>query len=118
MQELLGRSDVTVATLATVPLLRDQIQLPIYSYYRWKRTPSEDMSIGRIFRIKEKAQLQIRADFQNAFNRWRLGAPTSTNALASQTRYASGETQTGFGDINTRAATSPRAGVIIARISF
>lgn len=89
-----------------------------YSDYRWKRTPSEDMSIGRIFRIKEKAQLQIRADFQNAFNRWRLGAPTSTNAKASQTRYASGETQTGFGDINTRAATSPRAGVIIVRISF
>ena len=29
VQELLGRSDVTVATLATVPLLRDQIQPPI-----------------------------------------------------------------------------------------
>jgi hypothetical protein len=89
-----------------------------YSDYRQMRRPDESISLGRTFRIGEKAQLSIRADFSNAFNRTRLADPTATNAKAAQVRYASGETQSGFGDINTRAAFSPRAGVIIARISF
>jgi hypothetical protein len=62
--------------------------------------------------------LQIRTDFQNAFNRRRLDTPISKNARAPQTRYASRETQPGFEDINTRDATSPRAAVIFARIGF
>ncbi len=42
---------------------------PYYNNCRWQRQPAESISVGRIFRVKEKYQLQIRAEFQNVFNR-------------------------------------------------
>jgi hypothetical protein len=45
-----------------------------------------ELSVGRLFRITEKTSLSIRAEFTNAFNRTLLPGPTSTNALATQTR--------------------------------
>ncbi len=90
-----------------------------YSDYRYQRRPVESMSIGRIFRIKEGVNLNIRADFQNALNRLVIGNPTATNAKATQTiNPVTGETQSGFGDINTNTGLSPRQGVIVARIQF
>jgi hypothetical protein len=89
-----------------------------YSDYRQHRNPSENMSLGRIFRIKEKAQLSIRADFQNIFNRTTWTVTTTTNATAVQTRNAqTGTTTSGFGYISTLGG-SPRMGAIVARISF
>jgi hypothetical protein len=89
-----------------------------YDDYRNRRAPSESMSLGRIFRIKEKAQLSIRADFQNIFNRTAWTVTTSTNATALQTRNATtGTTTSGFGYINTLGG-NPRMGLIVARISF
>ena len=46
------------------------------------------MSLGRTFRFKEGVTLNIRADFQNIFNRTEMNSPTSTNAKATQTRNA------------------------------
>ena len=40
-----------------------------YSDYREQRRPVENMSIGRNIRIKERANLLIRAEFTNVFNR-------------------------------------------------
>ena len=40
-----------------------------YNDYRQQRRPVENMSLGRIFRIKERSSLQIRAEFTNIFNR-------------------------------------------------
>ncbi|MGD0133398.1 MAG: TonB-dependent receptor, partial [Bryobacteraceae bacterium] len=48
---------------------------PYYNDFRWQRQPAESMSFGRIFRIKERYQLQIRAEFQNIFNRLFYQAP-------------------------------------------
>ena len=89
-----------------------------YSDYRQQRRPSEAMSIGRIFRFKEGMSLSIRADFQNLFNRLIIGNPSSTNAKATQTFDKNGQTTAGFGDINTQSGTSPRMGMIVARILF
>jgi hypothetical protein len=89
--------------------------------YRYQRHPLEAMSIGRIFRLKEGVSLSIRADFQNIFNRLVYGDPTATNAKASQLYEATGETKSGFGDINTNSMPtnlSPRRGIIVARVQF
>jgi hypothetical protein len=90
-----------------------------YNDYRYRRRPSEAMSIGRSFRLKEGVTLSFRADFQNIFNRLVIGNPTATNAKATQVRNTStGETTGGFGDINTQAGTAPRSGIVVGRIQF
>src|SRR5215469_15754423 len=106
-----------------------------YSDYRQQRHPQEAASLGRVFRIKERATLQIRADFTNIFNRIGLNAPTSTNAFATQTRNAQGQTTGGFGWINPAAMNAtafnpaaatpaafptplPRQGTLVARFQF
>jgi hypothetical protein len=90
-----------------------------YSDYRQIRRPSESMSLGRIFRIKEGVTLNIRADFQNIFNRTFITNPSSSNAKATQTRNANtGQTVSGFGYINTAVGSSPRNGLIVIHFQF
>ena len=90
-----------------------------YSDYRYERRPVENLSIGRNFRIKERANLQIRAEFTNIFNRTEMSNPTATNPLATQTTNASGQTTAGFGYINTGTVFAPpRQGQLIARFQF
>ena len=90
-----------------------------YGDYRTQRRPGESMSLGRNFRIKERANLQIRGEFTNIFNRTEMNNPTSTNALATQTRNAAGLTTAGFGWISTATVASPpRAGQLVARFTF
>jgi hypothetical protein len=93
-----------------------------YSDYRYQRRPVENLSLGRNFRIKEKANLQIRAEFTNAFNRTEPNNPTATNALATQTRADKNDpnsaTTAGFGYINVATAGAPRQGQFVARFQF
>ena len=106
-----------------------------YDDYRMQRRPSESMSIARGFRFKERANLTIRAEFSNIFNRTGLNVPTNTNASATQTRNLAGQTTGGFGFINSAAVggnvaspaaasagafatPSPRSGTLIARFQF
>ena len=65
----------------------------------------------------------IRAEFTNVLNRTEMGNPTSTNALATQTRQVASDPTSkptaGFGFINSSAVASPpRAGTIIGRFQF
>jgi len=99
---------------------------PYYNDYRWQRLPAENLSLGRVFRIKEKVTFSFRAEFFNVFNRVFLNAPTSSNS--SQTQVYSGKsTVSGFGYINTLitpiqaaggATPTGRNGQLVARIQF
>jgi hypothetical protein len=90
-----------------------------YDDYRYQRRPAESLSLGRNFRIKERASFQIRAEFTNVFNRTEVNNPTASNAFATQTKNASGITTAGFGYVNTAATTGlPRQGTIVARFQF
>jgi hypothetical protein len=97
-----------------------------YSDYRYQRVPVENFGIGRTLRFKERASLNVRAEFINIFNRTRLNLPVSTNALATHTRNAVGQPTGGFGWITTAfGSTGPsdvwqfqRTGTLVARIRF
>ena len=52
-----------------------------YNDYRSQRRPAEQLSLGRIFRVREGMTFEIRGEFYNAFNRTEMNNPVSTNAL-------------------------------------
>jgi len=98
-----------------------------YSDYRYQRRPVENVAFGRIFRIKERATVNVRIEFSNAFNRYRIQDPVSTNALATQQRNpTTGQTTAGFGWVSTSFGTAgqvnasqlPRNGTVVARLQF
>ena len=94
-----------------------------YNNYRGFRYPTENMGLARNFPFGRdgRMNLQLRAEFNNIFNRLVLPNPTSTSYSAVQTRNANGTTSGGFGYINVlTAATSGgvRQGQIVARFSF
>jgi hypothetical protein len=55
---------------------------PFYNNCRWQRQPTENLSFGRNFRIKERANLQFRVEFQNVFNRLFYSQPSVTGGFA------------------------------------
>ncbi len=91
-----------------------------YGDYRYQRRPTENLAVGRTFRFKEKASLNIRAEFTNVFNRAEMNNPTATSATQSQVVDSkTGKTSGGFGYISTGSAFSaPRNGMIVARFQF
>src|SRR5581483_5015248 len=101
-----------------------------YDEYRQQRRPIENMSLARNFRIKERMNLQIRAEFTNIFNRTQINNPTSGNAFATQTCVdatnksvpCSGSyyrVASGFGWINAASVYAlPRQGTLVARFTF
>jgi hypothetical protein len=109
---------------------------PYLNNFRWQRQPAESMGFGRIFRIKEAFQLQIRAEFQNIFNRlfYSLPSDAAPNGLAglpaitpqtATSRMGSIGSQTGllsggygFVAFAEGAGAQPRSGQIVARFTF
>ncbi len=89
-----------------------------YNDYRYMRRPVENMSVGRIFRIRERISLNVRAEFTNVFNRARYNDPTGaavTNAQAVPQRNNLGQTTAGFGYISTAFGSQPATGVALPR---
>ena len=66
--------------------------------------------------------LQIRAEFQNVFNRHFYGAPNSTNpaSLTAKTNLNNTALSAGYGFVNfvTGAGSRPRTGLMVARFTF
>jgi hypothetical protein len=91
-----------------------------YNDYRDQRRPSENLAIGRVFPIHERATLNLRIEFTNIFNRTEANDPTATNPQATQTVNAAGQTTAGFGYVNTLGTTfgAPRQGQLVARFQF
>jgi hypothetical protein len=91
---------------------------PYYNDYRFARVPSEQLSLGRIFRIKENYRLQVRAEFFNVFNRIVMPTPSSGNPLQTPTRNSAGVPTAGFGRIDASAVSGQRNGQIVARVEW
>jgi hypothetical protein len=99
---------------------------PFYNGFRWQRQPAESVSLGRNFRMghEGKYNLQIRAEFQNIFNRLFLATPAVANPnLGITTTNYAGATinNAGFGSITTVGtgqASQPRSGQIVGRFTF
>ncbi|HEY7334052.1 MAG TPA: TonB-dependent receptor [Bryobacteraceae bacterium] len=97
-----------------------------YSDYRFQRRPTENLGFGRTFRIRERASINIRAEFSNVFNRARVQDPQFANAQATQTKSSRGQNTAGFGWIDTSfgnagavgAIQLPRTGTIVGRLTF
>ena len=107
------------------------VSAPYYEGNRWQRQPSENFSLGRIFRIKERYQFQVRAEFQNIFNRVFYALPASGNGTGTATAAAfnnpfpvvgssAGALSGGYGYVNAfnGLGTSPRTGQIVFRFTF
>ncbi len=109
------------------------VSAPYYIGNRWQRQPAESLSVGRIFRVKEKYQIQVRAEFQNVFNRVFYALPSSGNRHRHCECIAAGFTNPfpvtgsttgalsgGYGFVNAfnGAGTTPRTGQIIFRFTF
>jgi hypothetical protein len=94
---------------------------PYYNDYRNQRRPSESMSLGRVFVIKEQMRLTIRMNFVNIFNRTQMNNPSATSPTAPTTRNAAGLLTGGFGFINYVGGSTfapPRQGTLEMRFSF
>jgi hypothetical protein len=92
---------------------------PYYGDFRYERRPNEQLSLGRMFRIREKMTLQIRAEFFNPFNRTYMNDPVATNPLQTPTYNSKGLLTGGFGYINPGSLQSqPRNGQLVARFQF
>jgi hypothetical protein len=107
------------------------VSAPYYIGNRWQRQPAESLSVGRIFRVKEKYQIQVRAEFQNVFNRVFFSAPLTGNGTGTAnvagfanpfpvTGSSSGALSSGYGFVNAFNGTgaTPRTGQIVARFTF
>jgi hypothetical protein len=90
-----------------------------YSDYRYARRPSESMSLGRLFRIREGMSFEVRGEFFNIFNRTQFNNPDSTNALAPPVKNGAAVPTSGFGRVNPGSVFAPpRSGQIVGRFQF
>ena len=95
-----------------------------FNDFRWQRQPAEGMALARTFRIKERMSLQVRAEFQNIFNRLFYSLPSDSGAttITSPTGHANpGATlSSGFGYVSwlQGAGAQPRSGQLVARFTF
>src|SRR5579875_317283 len=99
---------------------------PFYNNYRWQRQPAESMSFGRNFRFGREARFNfnVRAEFQNVFNRLFLQPPSvggfgGVNPLTPASSTG-GVLTGGYGYIATLNGTNyqSRSGKIVARFTF
>jgi hypothetical protein len=91
---------------------------PYYNDYRWQRNVSEQLSVGRRFGIREKMELEFRAEFFNVLNRTYLPNPSSGNPTQTPTYNAQGIPTGGFGYINALSTGGQRNGQVVARFEF
>jgi hypothetical protein len=101
-----------------------------YGDFRGERRPVENFAVGRQFRIRERMNLNIRAEFTNAFNRTYMNNPSlaspQTAPVCKQPAGGNGtcsqpgmQIVSGFGAINTSTVGyPPRTGQLVAQITF
>jgi hypothetical protein len=104
---------------ADVPQGQWGFSAPYYGDYRNARVPSEQLSLGRLFRIRERYRFQLRAEFFNILNRIVMPTPSAGNPLQTQTRNPlTGVPTSGFGRIDASGVSGQRNGQIVARVEW
>jgi hypothetical protein len=93
------------------------VSAPFYNDFRYARTPSEQLSLARTFRVHEGTTLEFRAEFFNIFNRLIYPNPSASNPLATTTT-SQGVLTGGFGYINPSGVSGERTGQLVARLQF
>jgi Carboxypeptidase regulatory-like domain len=101
---------------------------PFYNGNRWQRQPAESMSFGRNFTMGKEGRynLNIRAEFQNIFNRLFYSTPAVGGFTAANPSTATafgnpnGGISSGYGSVAyiNGAGDTPRSGQMIARFTF
>jgi hypothetical protein len=110
------------------------VSAPFYNGNRWQRKPAESANFGRNFRMGKEGRynLQVRAEFQNIFNRLYYSNPAVTGGFApvrpstptvTANNFASGgpgALSAGYGFVNwvNGAGDTPRSGQLVARFTF
>jgi Carboxypeptidase regulatory-like domain/TonB dependent receptor len=106
------------AAWSDVPQGQWGFSAPYYNDYRYARQPSEQLSLGRIFRVTEKYKLQVRAEFFNVLNRVVMPNPSAGNPLQTPLRNQAGVPTSGFGRIDASTVGGQRNGQLVARVEF
>ena len=103
-----------------------------YNDYRYQRRPSESLSLGRVFSVKERMKFTVRMNFTNVLNRLEMPNPTGTPSSAATTGNVQGIPACtgpsnnkcptgGFGFINAANGSTflpARQGTLEMRLSF
>ncbi len=93
-------------------------------FFRGTRLPTENANFSRNFRLTEKVSLNVRAEFNNVFNRTRLPNPSiAGNFAQAATKFTSGAStglySGGFGTYSVLSGLSgQRTGTFVARLTF
>jgi len=90
-----------------------------YDDFRYQRRPSEQLGLGRIFRIREGATFEIRSEWFNLFNRTQMPNPSAGNPLQTPAyNPITGVPTAGFGRIDATTVTGQRNGQLVARLRW
>jgi hypothetical protein len=87
--------------------------------YRYRRAPTENLSLERVFRLREGMNLSVRVELNNVFNRTRIPVPSNSMLLPKGYDPNSGLPSSGFGyTTNYINAGGQRTGQLVARFQF
>ena len=96
---------------------------PRYTDFRQRRTPQEDIGLGRRFVVSDAHPgrfFEIRMEMYNPFNRIVFPNIGVGNPITSATRNSNGQLTGGFGfmNVNNIATNTARNMLVVARIAF
>lgn len=89
-----------------------------YDDFRLQRRPSEQLGIGRVFRLRERVSFEIRGEWFNALNRTVMPNPNAANPLQTPAFSAQGVPTAGFGRIDATTASGQRNGQFVGRLRW
>ncbi|MEP6962070.1 MAG: hypothetical protein ABI995_08325, partial [Acidobacteriota bacterium] len=90
-----------------------------YDDFRSQRRPSEQMGVGRVFRIKEVVHFEIRGEWFNVLNRTILPNPSAANPLQTAAyNPVTGVPTAGYGRIDATTVSGQRNGQLVARLRW
>jgi hypothetical protein len=95
---------------------------PRYTDFRQRRSPQEDIGVGRRFVLSDKGGqfFEVRMEMYNPFNRIVFPAIGVGNPISGATRNSNGQLTGGFGfmNVNNIATGTARNMLVVARIAF